>query len=132
MKTKLVLVEGIPGSGKSTIAKKIHAHFRENGFNSRVYNEGDLNPADLSWHACLPVAEFNNLLNEYPLEKDAILTQTVFEDDYAIVAYTKIQTENKDLYPLFERYEVFDNRVPFELYRDLHFRRWSDFGKKAM
>lgn len=39
MKKKLILIEGIPGSGKSTFARFLSNQFERNGFKTRVYLE---------------------------------------------------------------------------------------------
>lgn len=128
---QLILVEGIPGSGKSTTAKKIEEYLKEKGINVRLFKEGDQNPADLSWHACIPNAAFTQLLETYPNEKETILACTTFEEDYAIVAYIKGDFQNPELHQRFESYEVYDNRVPFQRFRDLHLKRWKHFSEQS-
>ena len=44
MKTKLILIKGIPVSGKSTIAKNIGEYLSANGIKTKVYTEGQLHP----------------------------------------------------------------------------------------
>lgn len=131
MDTKLLLIEGIPGSGKSTISKRIHAYLEEKGIRSQLFNEGDLHPADLAWHACVPAGEFADLLAKHPGDREAVMRQTTMEEDYAIVAYTHIDTDNQELRRLLETYEVYDNRVPFERFGELHLQRWERFARSA-
>ena len=42
MKNRLILVEGIPGSGKTTISKKIRDYLMNKGLDVILYNEGVL------------------------------------------------------------------------------------------
>ncbi len=51
METKLILIEGIPGSGKSTIAQKTGEYLSARGLKTKVYAEGQLHPVDLAWCA---------------------------------------------------------------------------------
>jgi len=76
MESKLILVEGIPGSGKTTIAKKISAYFRDMGVNTITYAEGEAHPADLGWIACIPIERYNYLLAYYPQFSEDIKTNT--------------------------------------------------------
>ncbi len=62
MNTKLILVEGIPGSGKSTFARRIAGHYQALGQTVRLYNEGDYHPADVAWNACIPLAGLEQAL----------------------------------------------------------------------
>lgn len=41
LNTKLILVEGLAGTGKSTMAQFIEDQFKKNGFNARWYHEGN-------------------------------------------------------------------------------------------
>jgi thymidylate kinase len=48
MKNKLILVEGFPGSGKTTTAKQIHKVMSKKGIPCMLFNEGNVDhPADL-------------------------------------------------------------------------------------
>lgn len=45
--TKLILFEGIPGSGKTTTSQLVHSYLREMGLTTKVYIEGSDHPIDL-------------------------------------------------------------------------------------
>ena len=131
MKTNLILVEGIPGSGKSTFAKKIANFFSNNGLKANLYNEGTFHPADLAWNACIPIKTLDVILAPYESIKSEIDKNTHIEDDYAIVSYMQVKTENTDFYKDMESYEVYNNRVSFDIFNGLHRKRWDTFNKQA-
>jgi deoxyadenosine/deoxycytidine kinase len=130
MKTKLILIEGIPGSGKSTFAKRITDFYVNNGLKVNIYNEGGFHPADLAWNACIPVKLLDDVLAPYKFFRYEIDKNTHIEDDYAIISYTQIKTENTDFYKDMESYEVYDKRVSFDIFNELHCKRWENFGKQ--
>jgi predicted kinase len=131
MKTKLIMVEGIPGSGKSTFAQKIAEYFRNKGIQVNVYNEGQAHPADLAWSACVPLDSLQSLLMKYRELDSEIRKNMCIDGNYAIIAYTQVRTDNRGFYKELENYEVYDNRVPFDVFCDLHYKRWGAFGKQA-
>ena len=131
MKTKLILVEGIPGSGKSTIAKKIAAFLKEKGLRVKLYNEGDLHPADLAWHAVVPNEQVPAIKSKYSELWPQIEQQMSSDEQYTYIAYSKVQTENYAFYADMQSYEVYDNRKGPELFDALHLRRWKDFGAQV-
>lgn len=131
MDTKLIMVEGIPGSGKSTFAGRIADFYTGRGFKTRLYLEGDSHPADLAWQACIPAKEADTVLAPYAAIRKDIDRHTRYFEGYAVVAYTKVQTDNVGFYQDMERFEVCDNRVPLDLYRGLHQKRWAVFGIEA-
>jgi hypothetical protein len=128
---KLILIEGIPGSGKSTFARRIAEWYRNRGTAVNLYIEGQSHPADLGWNACVPIAEYGVILRRYERLKDEIARNTVFEDDTAIVAYTLIKTDDRDFYKELESFEVYDGRAPDERFCKLHYDRWRSFGQNA-
>jgi hypothetical protein len=125
------MVEGIPGSGKSTFAKKTAEFYTKRGLRTNLYNEGDYHPADLAWNACIPIGKLESVLSPYADFRDEINKNIHIEDGYAIISYTQIKTENQTFYKDMESYEVYDNRVPFEVFETLHHKRWEAFGKYA-
>ncbi len=132
MKTKLIMVEGIPGSGKSTFAQKIADYYRNKGIAVNLFNEGQAHPADLAWSACVPLGSLNNLLFKYSELESEIRKNMSINGDYAIIAYTQVKTVNREFYKELENYEVYDNRVDFDVFCNLIYSRWSAFGKQAV
>jgi len=131
MKTKLIMIEGIPGSGKSTFAQRIADLYTKRGLKVNLYNEGGFHPTDLAWNACIPVESLNSVLAPYESFRNEIDKNTHIEDDYAIISYTQVKTDDKAFFKEMEAREVYDNRVPFDVFDELHRKRWSAFGKQA-
>lgn len=131
METKLILIEGIPGSGKSTIARKIAGWYEERSITVNLYIEGQSHPADLGWNACVPPTEYGDILRRYGELREDIEKHTVFEGDTAIVAYTQVKTGDRVFYDDMERYEVYDGRVTDEVFYNLHYGRWRAFAAAA-
>ena len=132
MKNRLILVEGMPGSGKSTISKKIKDYLESNGLDVVLYNEGDIHPADMAWNALLTKEEYNNIINENKEYENVINENSICEDDYVIVAYTKLglPEDKKELMKRFQAHEVYDGRVTCDLFKELHLKRWKKFSEK--
>lgn len=131
MKNRLILIEGIPGSGKSTISSKVRDYLENKGIKVKLYNEGEGHPADMAWNAYISMEEYNELLKSNPNHEEKIKEHSRVENDYAIVAYTRLGLgENeKDLIKFFQDHEVCDGRVSLELFKNLHLKRWSNFAK---
>jgi hypothetical protein len=108
---KLILIEGIPGSGKSTTAKTIETLLKAKGRKVRCFNEGDLHPCDLAWHSCVPVADYEKLLQTFPEYRNKLKQYTSVEESYAYVAYTKLELLNE--------------------FKKLHISRWQNFGQQT-
>jgi hypothetical protein len=130
--SKLILVEGIPGSGKSTTARKIEELLNSRDVQVRCFNEGDLHPCDLAWHSCVPLLRYEQLLDTFVKEKEVLTKYTSVEEDYAYVAYTKLELQPH--HPLFielATYEPYNGKVSFEKFKELHFSRWKKFGEQT-
>ncbi|MCL2060108.1 MAG: thymidylate kinase [Oscillospiraceae bacterium] len=131
MATKLILIEGIPGSGKSTFARKIAQWYQNRGVAVNLYIEGQSHPADLGWNACVPAALYENLLEKYEPLRAKIVEKTVFEADTAIIAYTLVETDDKNFYKELAAYEVYDGRVSDDVFFNRHYDRWRAFAHSA-
>lgn len=131
MKNRLILIEGIPGSGKSTISSKVRDYLESKGVKVKLYNEGEAHPADMAWNAYLSIEEYNEILKNNPNHEKKIRENSTLEEDYAVVAYTKLGFGNKEneLMKFFQSHEVCDGRVSLELFKELHFKRWRKFAK---
>ncbi|MDF2587122.1 MAG: hypothetical protein K0S41_963 [Anaerocolumna sp.] len=126
---QLILVEGIPGSGKTTTSEKIYNKLSIQK-KTNLYMEGDGHPADLAWCACIPLNQLDEIINNNKTYELRIREHMYIEQDYAIVPYTKIPIENPEFYHLMENFEVYNNRVGFDIFKELHVGKWNRFGEK--
>ena len=134
MSTKLILVEGLPGSGKTTVAKMIHQQLLKANAQSVLYLEGDLShPADYDGVAYFTPEQFqqlkkNHTKNHTILEDIAIL----IEDGY-IFPYKKILQDKKTFLPEKLLKDIFEKDIyelPLEKHMHLILKRWKKFVQK--
>lgn len=128
---RLILVEGLPGSGKTTFAKMLGRKLAEAGQEVRLYVEGDLHPADLAWCAYLTPEEYQAVCQKYPDCADA-LEQTREEwNGGTVLAYSRIGGLPEELAGYLEQKEIYDGRVGTERFCALQKSRWKKFGREA-
>ncbi|WP_105615821.1 P-loop NTPase family protein [Vallitalea okinawensis] len=128
---KLILVEGLPGSGKTTISKRIY-EYTSTIRKTHLYQEGDGHPADLAWCACIPVEKLDCIMKEYPKYEMQIKRHMYIEDGYAVFPYTQFPIDDKSFFQLMESFEVYDNRVGFKTFSDLHIKKWKKFSQQTL
>lgn len=127
---KLIIFEGIPGSGKTTLSKKT-AEYLSKDHPVRSFSEGNMHPADLSWLACVPESEYRELLSKYPQYENEMEKYSVAEHGYKIIEFYNFRIDDKELFKILESYEIYGGRADFETFKDIHINRWSDFSTKA-
>jgi hypothetical protein len=135
MKTKLILVEGLPGSGKSTTAGMIRHILAEQKFNAELFCEGNLDhPADYEGVAYFTEEEFEKLLLESGNLSQIFKSQVIVKRGRMLLPYMKLKNElggefpdellaeisKKDVYelPLVENIAVISES-------------WEEFAKQA-
>ena len=136
MKSKLILLEGIPGSGKSTAAVNLQSFLEGRNIPVRFWREGDFDhPADFEGIAGLSASEYQDLLTRHPELTEIVREHTSIRGDDYLLKYRKIQR----LYPekidqslvdeLFHL-DVYDG-LPMDEYCRLALDRWQDFCDAA-
>ena len=148
MNSRLILVEGIPGAGKTTTARKIKEKLIDEGKEAILYEEGMSHPADMAWNACLKEDEYNDFIkkcsemqegSKKSISKEELISriqrQTRIEDNNVILAYTKIDFPEDCYLSLIgdvASKEICDGRKSLDEFRDRHLRRWSKFAEQAL
>jgi hypothetical protein len=129
--TKLIVVEGIPGSGKTTTARMVHDWLGENGYDARLYLEGDLDhPADFESMACLTQADYAHVSAKYPSMQKILNERAVMTRSEYFISYQKLRNDFSNIVPvdLFDelsRHEIYE--LGKEDYCRLSVGRWEDF-----
>jgi hypothetical protein len=134
----LILVEGIPGSGKTSTAQYIKQLFDIFETPSQLYLEGSLDhPADYESVACLDEEEFRHLKASYP-ECIEVINQFTGSlrclRNYKMIYYGKLQQElpsekNNHLFRELSKHDVYN--LPMEMYEQLIIERWIEFSRQV-
>ena len=83
---KLILIEGLPGTGKTTISKWLSAVLVDKGESIILLNEGDEKiPCDFYEIAGIPKSEFDLLCSENPSEREWLINAGSFTKNYVFL-----------------------------------------------
>ena len=117
-------VEGLQGSGKSTLVGKLsekHPDFK-------VFREGDYSPVELAWCAYISPNRYSQILDKYPDIKAEIALKSHEEDEHVITCYTQIITDIPGFHKDLEQYEIYNNRVSREDFKNIILTRYSNWN----
>ncbi|MEF7654720.1 hypothetical protein [Bacillus thuringiensis] len=135
MNTKLIIVEGLPGFGKSTTAQLINDILSENKIEVELFLEGNLNhPADYDGVSCFNKFEFDRLLYNSGDFKEVLLKRVLKKGSNYLLPYRKIKNEFGDQFSdeLFN--DILKNDIyelPFDKNVELIADKWKDFAEIA-
>ncbi|WP_433708405.1 hypothetical protein [Paenibacillus illinoisensis] len=136
MARQLILVEGLPGSGKSTIAKMVSDILIQRGLRVKLFQEGDLNhPADYEGVAFFTADEFGDLLDSHPACLDILESKAITYRNGYLIPYRKIKEELGEAFPDHTVEEIFSRDIyelPFEQNKDLITSKWRSFTESVL
>ena len=120
-------VEGLQGSGKSTLVKKLSDEHPE----MHAYHEGDYSPVELAWCAYVSKVTYSAILERYHDIENEIKEKSHEEDGNVIICFTQILTDIPGFHKDLEQYEIYNNRLSREDFRNIilkRFSRWDTDG----
>ncbi len=128
--SKLVIVEGIPGAGKTTCAQWVQVWLAGEGREVRLRLEGDLNhPADYESTACLAEAEYARLLAAFPAWRAVLEGLAERRGDEVFLSYRKPEGLPAELFAALARHEVYE--LPAADFQQVTLARWGEFAERA-
>ncbi|TBL19781.1 hypothetical protein EYB35_01815 [Bacillus paranthracis] len=136
MNTKLIIVEGLPGFGKSTTAKLINEILNQNKIEVELFLEGNLNhPADYDGVSCFNKFEFDRLVSNSGDFKEVLLKRVLKKGSNYLLPYRKIKNEfgdqfSDELCNDISRNDIYE--LPFDKNVELITDKWHDFAEIAL
>lgn len=121
---KNIFVEGIQGSGKSTLVQRLSEKLPE----YHRYAEGDISPVELAWCCYMTPAQYEDVLEKYPDIREEIRKWTAVEGEHYIVAYTRIITDYPGFHKDLEQYEIYNGRRSLAELKEIVFSRYEAFN----
>lgn len=136
MRSKLVLIEGLPGFGKTTTAQLVHEILMEMNIKSQLFLEGNPeHPADYDGVAYFKKNEFDELLSTHEKFRDLLSKRMIKQGNNYFLEYRKIKNEYGSSFPDELQHAVLRNDV-YELSLDqnrkLITERWKKFTESAL
>ena len=128
MNKKSYFVEGIQGGGKSTLTRRLSEKYPDH----KVFEEGDYSPVELAWCAYMKTEDYQNILTKYSSMREKIEEKAHNEDDHVIVCYTKVQTDKHEFYQEMENYEIYNNRVSIEQFKEIVLKRYGKWDGEPL
>lgn len=100
MNTQLIIIEGLPGSGKSTVAQLVSEILADKGVEAQMFQEGNLeHPADYDGVSFYKQDEFNQLLSDHEWFKEILESRAVKHGSNFLIPYRKIKNEYGSDFP---------------------------------
>lgn len=136
IKTRLILIEGLPGSGKSTFGQFIGLQLKRNKINAEWYNECELNhPVQFEYEAGFSKAEFDKLLEEFNVYSDLLQKEAIERGGRYFINYIDLtrkhgNTLDSKLIDSLSQYDVFEGCA--ERYMDMSLKKWECFVEKLI
>lgn len=131
---QLIMVEGIPGSGKSITAQFIKKYLEKNAEPVALYLEGDLDhPADLEQVAALTDQEFKDLGQTFPEWHRFLHENAISQSGFHLFPYGKWQVEKytklpQELLAALQEYDTYDGKRSAADYQLLLRNKWENFA----
>jgi len=120
---KNIFVEGVPGSGKTTLIKQLAELLPE----YNVCYEGDASPVELAWCACMTKAQYQEAKARYPQYAQAMDAKAQAWEEYIVLPYTKIEGADGSFCADMEQYEIYGGRRSAEEFRSIVLKRFETF-----
>jgi len=135
LESKLILVEGIPGAGKTSTAAYINSYLNQKNIANELFKEGNLDhPADYESTAFLSQGKYNKIYSQLKIDKRIFSNYSTQKDDDYLVEYAKLYHDNNINISDQILNQLVDSDIynlPLAEHSRLIKDKWNNFSKKA-
>ncbi|WP_237176320.1 adenylyl-sulfate kinase [Paenibacillus xylanexedens] len=136
MTRRLILIEGLPGSGKSTVAKMVSEILIEQGKKVQLFQEGNLDhPADYEGVSFYYAGDFEALLKTQEEYREILESNATAHDQGFLIPYRKMKEQGGIELPEHIVQDIFRRdiyEIPFEENVKLITEKWQDFTQNVL
>ncbi|HPF16128.1 MAG TPA: hypothetical protein P5107_08795 [Thermotogota bacterium] len=127
----MILIEGLPGSGKTTAAKQIHQVLVKANISSQVFLEGNIDhPADYDGVAFFTPEQFVELKRRHREDCEILEKRTNSVEKGYMIQYKKLLQENNNIFSKDLLNEILCQDIyelPLAQHMDLILKKWESF-----
>jgi hypothetical protein len=125
-----VIVEGIPGSGKTSTARFAAGRLARRGVPTRLHLEGDLDhPADYESTACLGAGAYTALRAAFPAWGAELDRLAFRRGEEVLLSYRRLDAPPAGLFAALASKDVYE--LPLADWQRVTLARWEEFSRAA-
>lgn len=134
--SKLIMLEGLPSTGKTTNARFLHIQLELNNINAKWIHEVAMpHPVLFFDEAGLTYDEYERFIKKYPKAADILNNIAEFRESTVGIHLPEIEWEYKDeigedVYQALLEYDVW--KFPLDVYKKFALEKWANFTEKAL
>ncbi|WP_433751988.1 adenylyl-sulfate kinase [Paenibacillus amylolyticus] len=136
MTRRLILIEGLPGSGKSTVAQMVSEILKSQGKKVQLFQEGNLDhPADYEGVSFYYAGDFEILLTRHEEYREILVSNATAHGDGFLIPYRKMREQWGIELPDHIVQDIFNRdiyEIPFEQNVKLITEKWQDFTQNVL
>lgn len=136
IESRLILLEGLPATGKSTNSSFILSQLNYNGIPARwVHEVARPHPTLYFYEACLDYNEYGSFVEKFPVVKSIFNKIAVFRGktvgiDLLELEWNYLGDIGEEAFEAIKQYDVWN--FPIEKYAEIALEKWTSFVQKSM
>ena len=136
IESQLILLEGMPSTGKTTNARFIHTQLERNNINAKWIHEITApHPVTFYDEAYFTRGEYDSFIKSYPQAADILNNIAVYKKNTVAIPLREIEWSyrdriGEDAYQALMEFDAWE--LPLEAYKKFALEKWAHFTGKAL